>query len=559
MNRTGALSFVAVLKWNTKDWTVIAGFTLLINLLMLVPTLYMLQIYDRVMISGSTLTLVAVSLLVLFLFGLMTAADWFRSRLLIRLGQLMDHRLAPLVFQATYRERLQGQAETAAQRLTDLTQVRQFMTGSGFLNVMDMPWMPIYVGVLFLLHPMLGGFAVIFAVLQWGLTALSNRHSRKDAQASEASQKSVDQLTTQFRRLGAVVSTMGMGAAARTQWGSAQSLARESQEQASARQARWSALSKWLRYTQQSASLGLGAWLAIRGEITVGAMIAANVLATRALAPIDGWAQARPAALAAREALLRLAKLLDTESTQPEIQTFLDPTPKGHDTSTMVALEQVEVRVEGRQLPLLCGIDLVCRRGEITVIQGASGSGKTTLLKVLLGIQPITKGRIFRSLDPAQHSDQVGYLPQAIELFNGTVAQNIARFAEPNGQAVIAAAQLTGLHETLQRMDKGYDTPVGPHGQALSGGQRQRIGLARAVYGMPSLIVLDEPNAQLDSAGESALYQALLQLRASGACIVVVSHRPGAADMADQTVHLDSGALISSHRPTQHHTAQAIA
>lgn len=542
---TPALSWAQVLRWNARDWVVVVGFTLLINLLMLAPTLYMLQIYDRVIVSGSSLTLLAVSLVVLFLFVLTGLSDGFRSRLLIRIGQLMDQRLSPAVFQATLRERLRGEAPDMGPRMADLTRVRQFLTGPGFLALMDLPWIPIYLGVLFLLHPVLGWFAVGFALLQWGMAALTNHRAQQLTDASEKHMRAVDQLTHQFRRLGPVVTIMGMAPAVRQRWAHTQTQARLADEQALSHQARWGAFSKWLRYTQQSASLGLGAWLAIRGEISLGAMIAGNVMATRALAPIDAWAQTRSAALAARDAMARLALLLTPVSAVPaqEVQAAVEP-----GTTDLIRLNHVDVRVGATGRQVLKGINLAFRAGEITAIQGPSGSGKTTLLKVLLGIQPIAAGQVQRQLNPTTQGDAVGYLPQAIELFDGTVAQNIARFAQPDSHAVMAAAQLTGLHETLQRLDQGYDTPIGPHGHALSGGQRQRIGLARAVYGQPALVVLDEPNAQLDSAGEAALYQAMRRLRDQGACVVVVSHRPGAAAMADQTIQLDQGAVVSCIR-----------
>ena len=545
---TPALSWAQVLRWNHRDWAVVVGFTLLINLLMLTPTLYMLQIYDRVIVSGSGLTLLAVTLVVLFLFVLTGLADGFRSRLLIRIGQLMDQRLSPAVFQATLRERLQGEAPDVGPRMADLTRVRQFLTGPGFLALMDMPWIPIYLGVLFLLHPVLGWFAVGFALLQWGLAALTHHRAQQLTDANEKNVHAVDQLTHQFRRLGPVVTVMGMGPTVSKRWAHTQTQARLADEQVLSHQARWGAFSKWLRYTQQSASLGLGAWLAIRGEITLGAMIAGNVMTTRALAPIDAWAQTRPVALAAKDAMARLALLLTPVPAVSAQEAHAGHAAVGSGPADLIRLHHVDVRVGVTGRHVLKGISLVFRPGEITAIQGPSGSGKTTLLKVLLGIQPTAAGQVQRQLNPTTQGDAVGYLPQAIELFDGTVAQNIARFAQPDSNAVIAAAQLTGLHETLQRLDQGYDTPIGPHGQALSGGQRQRIGLARAVYGQPALVVLDEPNAQLDSAGEAALYQAMRRLRDQGACVVVVSHRPGAAAMADQSIHLEQGAVVSCIR-----------
>ena len=545
------LKLIAILRWSAKDWLTIVGFTFLINLLMLTPAFYMLQIYDRVLISGSALTLIAISLVAIFLFWLIAMADWFRSRLLIRVGQLIDLRLAPLVFRAAYADKLSSGSSAVLQRLADLTQIRQFLTGPGFLNLMDMPWIPIYVGVLFLLHPVLGVFAIVVSGIQLLQIYVSQRHVGSVTKTAEKETQAADSLTARLGRGREVVVTMGMRLNVAAKWSELQSVARKSVDVTSRRNTGWTAASKWLRYTQQSAALGLGALLAIRGEISAGAMIAASILTTRALAPLDGWAQAHASAVAAQTALERLRHLIaEFSQWRGGLPTSLGAEGAA-DTRDIIKLSDVSATVKDREKPILSDINLTLRAGEITVVQGASGSGKTSLLRVLLGVQQIAAGQIQMAPHLIQNPQAIGYLPQSIQLFDGTVAQNIARFAKPVGSSVIAAAQSVGLHEVVQRLEHGYDTHVGPNGQFLSGGQRQRIGLARALYENPAFIVLDEPNSQLESAAEQDLYRALIALRASGACVVLASHRPGAAAIADQTVDMQSGEIVTVTRKLQ--------
>ncbi|HYD75385.1 type I secretion system permease/ATPase [Ramlibacter sp.] len=549
MKLAGARLWSGLLAWNRPDWLAVTGFAAVINLLMLVPTLYMLQIYDRVLISGSQWTLLAVSLITVFLLGVMAAADWFRSRLLIRIGLSLDARLAPAVFQSAYRQRLQGRPAGITQSLGDLTQVRQYLTGPGFLALLDVPWVPVYVGVLFLLHPVLGMAALVFGALQLAATWLSHRGSQQRVEQAQQASQRADGAAAHFLRAGEVIRAMGMGARMRRLWQERHGQAMRVEGEVEARQARWTGWSKWLRYTQQAASLGVGAWLVIRGELTVGAMIAGNVLTTRALAPLDAWAQTWGLALGAGKAFERLKALLATSTHEhaPALAQGASPSVAGE----VIRLKQVGVSFDGRPAPALQHIDLALHKGELVLLQGASGSGKTTLARTVLGIVAPTEGRVLWQLGERPASEAIGYLPQSVDLFAGTVAENIARFAEPDSRKVIEAARLAGLHETIQRMPMGYDTPVGAGGHFLSGGQRQRIALARAVYGLPELIVLDEPNAQLDSSGEVALLQALVQLKRRGCAVLVISHRPGVLQVADTVVTLARGRIASQARPAR--------
>jgi ATP-binding cassette subfamily C exporter for protease/lipase len=531
--------------WNRPDWIAVGFFAAVINLLMLVPTLYMLQVYDRVLASGSHLTLVAVSLITLFLLGMMALADVFRSRLLVRIGQSIDARLAPAVFQAAYVARLEGRSGTAGQGLADLTQVRQFLTGTGLLALLDVPWIPIYLGVLFLLHPVLGCSAIAFGLVQVGMTWLAHRGSQARVESVQQAALAADTIGSQLLRVADSVRAMGMGPRARRLWHQRHEGALRAEAAQAAHHARWTGWSKWLRYTQQAGALGVGSWLVIHGEISVGAMIAGNVLTTRALAPVDSFAQTWAAALGAQKALARLQALLGAPR-QPAITPATHAPAEG---DAVALLSGVTVTFPHRQSPALDGIDLALLPGQVTLVQGASGSGKTTLARAALGIVAPDSGHVEWNLAGRDVADGVGYLPQSVDLFEGTVAENIARFGTADSEQVIEAARVAGLHETIQRMPTGYETPIGAGGQYLSGGQRQRIALARAIYGMPQLVVLDEPNANLDSTGEMALQSALAQLKRRGCAVLVISHRPGVQAVADQIVTLAQGRIVQRAMP----------
>ncbi len=551
--RTSLLS--QTFGWNRADWATVVFFAAVINLMMLAPTLYMLQIYDRVLIGGSGWTLLAVTLITIFLLVVMAVADWFRSRLLIRIGQSIDARVAPAVFQAAYRQRLQGKSGSAGQSLGDLTQVRQFLTGPGLLALLDIPWIPIYIGVLYLLHPLLGLTAFGFGVLQLVTTWLSHRGSQQQVDANQQAVQAADVASAQFLRVADAVSAMGMAGRARRLWQQRHATALSAEETLARQQARWTGWSKWLRYTQQSAALGVGAWLAIRGEITAGAMIAGNVLTTRALAPIDAWAQTWGAALGARKALGRLQALLGAPRDATATPATQTPAPGG---DAVVRLEGVTIAFPNRPHPALENIDLSLMPGQLTLVQGPSASGKTTLARAVLGIAAPTSGHVHWQLRGRSASDAIGYLPQSVDLFDGSVAENIARFGAPDTHQVIEAARLVGLHETIQRMPFGYDTPIGAGGQFLSGGQRQRVALARAVYGNPDLLVLDEPNAQLDANGEMALQGALAQMKRRGCALLVISHRPGIQALAESILTLSRGHIVQRAAPRAVPNPQAL-
>jgi len=517
----------------------------LANLLMLTPTIYMLQVYDRVMVSQNELTLIAVSLIALALFGVIAVAEWARSKILVSAGLRLDDRLGTRVFNASFESHLTGLQTTAAgpsRTFSDLLQVRQFLTGNGIFAFFDLPWVPIYIAVCFMLHPLLGWLSILFAGIQLALAWFSHRLTGAPAEAAQLAQTEVTQYVQGKLRNTEVLESMGMIANLRTQWAKRHQHSLDQGSVAADLAHRLSAISKFVRYTQQSLALGAGAMLVIEGELSPGAMIASNVLMSRALAPIDLLVATWRISINANEAFKRLSVLLNAHPL-----TDRDPALKRMPPRGSITLRGAIATAPGRATPILNGVDLVLAAGTVLVVLGPSGSGKSTLARVILGIWGNVRGEVLLDgipiggWDRVELGPHVGYLPQDIELFDGTVAENIARFGEVDSERVIAAARNAGLHEMILRFPKGYDTPMGEAGGALSGGQRQRIALARAVYGNPALVVLDEPNANLDEAGELALSRTVQQLKSAGSTVVLVSHRQGAIALADRLLILNEG------------------
>ena len=522
------------------EFLIVGLFSMVANLLMLAPTLYMLQVYDRVLVSRSELTLIFVSLITLFLFGVMAFSEWARSRLLVRIGVRLDAALGTRVFNASFEANLSRSGAAAQRSFQDLIELRQFVTGNGTLAFFDVPWMPVYLAVLFFLHPFLGWVALAFTLVQLALAWFGHRNTVAPADAaSKAGQAANLFLQTKLRNT-EVVESMGMLGGLQKRWAERHAHYMEQQGASQALSHRFSAISKWVRYCQQSLALAAGALLVIDGQLTAGAMIAANVLMGRALAPIDQLVGTWRGFLSARNAFERLESLLEAHPERDPALTRV--APRG-----ALRLQEVVASAPGRKEPILKGVDLQADVGTVTVVLGPSGSGKSTLARVLMGIWPDVRGEVLLDELPLSGWDRtelgphVGYLPQDVEMFDGTIAENIARFSDVDSEKVIAAARSAGLHEMILRFPKGYDTPMGEAGGLLSGGQRQRVGLARALYGNPAVIVLDEPNANLDDAGEAALMQAVREFKAKGRTIFLITHRPGAIAVADQLVVLQDG------------------
>jgi len=538
--------FETVLAFKT-EFLLVGILSALANLLMLTPTIYMLQVYDRVLVSQNELTLVAVSIIAIILFGVMALAEWGRSRVLVEAGVRFDERLGTRIFNASFESHLSnpGSSRTLrgpARSFNDLLQVRQFLTGSGIFAFFDLPWVPIYIAVCFFLHPFLGWLSIMFAVIQLAMAWLSHRLSAPPAEAAQVAQIEVNQYVQSKLRNAEVIESMGMLANLRTQWWRRHTNSQDTGSVVADLSHRLAAVSKFVRYSQQSLALGAGALLVVDGQLTPGAMIATNVLMARALAPIDMLVGSWRTAITASEAFKRLQTLLNAhpeDDREPGLRR-VDPTGE-------IVLRQVVATAPGRPTPILKGIDLTVPAGQVLVVLGPSGSGKSTLARVMLGIWPDVTGEVLieglpvSSWNRAELGPHLGYLPQDIELFDGTVSENIARFGPVNAEQVIAAATRAGLHDMILRFPRGYDTPMGEAGSSLSGGQRQRIALARAIYGEPALVVLDEPNANLDDAGEQALAQAVQRLKAAGSTVVLISHRQGVIALADRLLIMADG------------------
>lgn len=536
-----ARSELGAVLWSFRREFVMVGiFSMVANLLLLTPTLYMLQVYDRVLASQSELTLVAVSLVALFLLAVMAFAEWSRSRLLVRAGVRLDEQLSTRVFNASFEAYLRESEASPSRAFGDLTEIRQFLTGNGIFAFFDAPWTPIYLGVLFMLHPWLGIVAIAFALIQVALVWFGHHRSLEPSELAAQAQNDANTYLRGKLRNAEVLESMGMIGHLRHQWSARHAIYMRRNSTAQAITQRITAWSKFIRYSQQSLALGVGALLVIDGQLTPGGMIAANVLMSRALAPIDMLVSTWRSFIGARAAYGRLEALLGGHPERDPALTRVPPTGA-------IALRDVVATAPGRLSPILKDINLTVPAGSVTVVMGPSGSGKSTLARVILGIWPDVTGEVLLDERPVsgwnrtELGPHLGYLPQDVELFEGSIAENISRFSEVDSAKVIAAAQSAGLHEMILRFPKGYDTPIGEAGNLLSGGQRQRIGLARAVYDDPALIVLDEPNANLDDAGEAALLKSVTDLKAKGKTVFLISHRPLAIAVADRLVIIGDG------------------
>ena len=525
-----------------REFIMVGIFSMVANVLMLSPTLYMLQVYDRVLMSRSELTLLAMSIITLFFFAVMAFSEWMRSRVLVRAGVRLDAALGTRVFNASFESSLSQSSTGPTRSFGDLIQIRQFLTGNGIFAFFDAPWAPIYIAVLFFLHPMLGWLSIFFALVQLALAWFGHRHAVAPAEAaSQASAESSAYLQSKLRNA-EVLESMGMVHNLRSHWQGRHenTLALQSKSQSITH--RITAWSKFIRYSQQSLALGAGALLVIDGQLSPGGMIASNVLMTRALAPIDMMVSTWRAFIGARSAFERLESLLrDFPPRDPALSRVA---PEG-----ALTLRGVVASAPGRSAPILKGVSTAVQAGTVTVVLGPSGSGKSTLARCMVGIWPDVSGEVLldglpiSSWDRTELGPYLGYLPQDIELFEGSIAENIARFGEVVSDKVIAAARSAGLHEMILRFPKGYDTSIGEAGGLLSGGQRQRIGLARAIYGDPVLVVLDEPNANLDDMGEQALVRAVHGLKAAGKTVFLITHRPGILAVADRLLILRDGVV----------------
>jgi ATP-binding cassette subfamily C exporter for protease/lipase len=517
-------------------------FSFFSNVLLLTSTLYMLQVYDRVLLSGSELTLLALSLIAVLFYLMMGFADWIRSRLMVRVSAKFDDALSSQVFRAAFEAVLNKPGKSPMQSLNDLTTLRQFVTGNGVFAFFDTPWTPIYILVLFMMNPWLGWTGVAFTVMMFGLAWISHRVTAPlHKAAGDAAADSNAYLASKLRNA-ETVEALGMLGNLRRHWLDLHERMLARTELAFEKGRRLQAVVKFVQNSQQSLILTVGALLVIDGQIGVGAMIACNALLGNALRPMSSLVGTWKMAIDARQAYGRLETMLEDN---PE-------RPAGHvpaEVLGQVTLRDLVAKAPGRDTLILHGLNAEFKAGEVVGIVGPSGAGKSTLARCLMGIWPGVNGQVLldgvavdqwsrRELGP-----HLGYLPQDIEMLDGTIAENIARFGPVDPGQVIDAATRTGIHEMVLRFPKGYDTPMGEAGNLLSGGQRQRIGLARAIYGNPTVVVLDEPNANLDDAGEAALVRAVRELKGQGKTVFMIVHQLKLLAMADRVLMLESGRI----------------
>lgn len=520
-----------------------AGFSMAINLLMLVPSLYMLQVYDRVVPTGNKSTLLMLTLIVIVLFLTMSILEWVRSQILVRVSSRLEILLNKRVFEVAFKQSLySGGQRATVQAMDDLTALRQFLTGNGLFAFFDAPWLPIYVAVMFVFHPWYGWFSIATAILLILLAIANEQATAKTlAEANELALTGRGLLNRNFRNA-EVIESMGMLTNIRRRWLSTSYKVLQLQSIASSRAGLITATSKVVRLTSQSIILGVGAYLVIEREISPGLMIAGSILLGRALAPIDLMIGSWKGFINARGQYLRLHNALLLIPAEPEKMPL--PAPKGN-----LQLEDVHVVPPGSKTLILKSISLNIQPGDFVGIMGPSGAGKSTFARAILGIWPTVKGSI--RLDGAEINGwnrqalgpYLGYLPQDIELFEGTISENIARFGEVDPEKVVNAAQLAGVHDLILHLPDGYDTVIGGNGGNLSGGQRQRIGLARALYDDPVLLVLDEPNSNLDEQGEYALANALQNLKQKQVTVILITHRQNILSKVDKLLILNEGQL----------------
>lgn len=518
-------------------------FSFFVNLLMLVPSFYMLQVYDRAVGSASLSTLLMLTLIMLLLMITMGGLEWVRSRIMVRISTRLDTLLSRRLFDASFKQALNTSGMNAtAQPLSDLNGLRQFLTGNGLFAFFDAPWIPIYLAVMFMFHSWYGWMGIVSAVLLGALAFANEKLTHSPLQAANREQMAATAFTNKSLRNAEVVESMGMLASLREHWSGRTHKILALQSLASDRAATITSVSRTFRQIVQSLVLGLGAYLTINHEISSGLMIAGSILLGRALAPIDQLIGVWKGFLGARAQYARLHELLLKIAAEPERMPL--PAPEG-----AIRVEGLSAGSPDARKPIIRGVDFQVAAGEAVGIIGPSGAGKSTLARALLGVWPSLVGTV--RLDGADISQwrreelgqYIGYLPQDIELFEGTISQNISRFGPVNAPAVVAAARMAGVHELILQLPDGYDTLIGANGGGLSGGQRQRIGLARALYGEPRLVVLDEPNSNLDDAGEKMLAEALQKLRQSRATVFVITHRSGVLAQVDKLLVLNHGEL----------------
>ncbi len=533
----------SVLKSFRGTFVFVGIFSFIINALMLVPSIYMLQIYDRVLASRNSETLLMLTIMMLALYLLMSGLEFARSQVLVRIGLKLDEQMNGRVFTAAFESNLRNSGSNAAQALHDLNGVRQFLTGNGIFALFDAPWAPIYLAVVFLLHPLLGYLSLAAMVILFILALVTEKVTKGVLESSNRESIAANNFIATNLRNAEVIEAMGMLRGVHRRWSAHHQKSLILQAQASDRAGVVSAITKFVSVSVQSLILGAGALLAIDGAITPGAMIAGSILMGRAMAPVQMAIGVWKQFLSARSSYGRLEALLKNFPPRPDTMSLPSPTGK-------ILVEGLVAVPPGSNITVLKGVNLAIEAGDVVGVIGPSASGKSCLARLLVGVWRPYGGTV--RLDGAEVSlwnreelgPSIGYLPQDVELFEGTISENIARFGQIDPTQVIDAAKMAGVHEMILHLPKGYDTIIGAT-TGLSGGQRQRIGLARAIYGAPSLVVLDEPNSNLDEAGEAALVVAINELKAKGVTVILITHRTSIISVVDKILVMQLGASVA--------------
>ncbi|WPB85743.1 type I secretion system permease/ATPase [Sediminicoccus rosea] len=523
-----------------RQFWLVAAFSGVVNLLQLTVSIYMMQVFDRVLATRNTDTLLYLTLVAIFALMILAMLEAVRSVIMQRIAAWVEHRVAPEGFMRAVEGQLRG-GNYRMEALRDLGMCRAFLGSPGMLALFDLPWVPVYIGLVFLLHPMLGWLALGGAIILFILTLTNEAITSKALQTAGVAAMQGHRRAEAIARNAEVIDSMGMMPAVLRRWRGVLANAQEPQETAADRAAIILSLIKFFRLAVQLAVLGLGAWLVLQQELTSGASIAASIVMGRALAPVEQVVGSWKQLVQARSALRRLKVFLTMPRLRPAGMPL--PAPRGD-----LSVERVSYNFPGQNVSMIKGVSFALAAGESLAIIGPSAAGKTTLVRMLIGTLPPTAGAV--RLDGAdvflwQREDfgrYLGYLPQDVELFEGTVFDNIARLSEAEPEAVFEAAKLAGCHEMILRLPAGYETEIGDAGAHLSGGQRQLVGLARALFGAPRLVVLDEPNSNLDGDSEAALGRALQRLKAQGVTVVLVSHRPALVQEVDKVLVMKDGA-----------------
>ena len=537
-------------------------FSFFSNILMFVGPLYMLQVYDRVLASRNELTLVMISAIAIALLVTYGLLEFIRSKLLVRAGLQFDDMLANPAFNRVIRHQLANPNAGAHATLQDVDRVREFMTGQGILSFFDAPWVPLFLALCFAFHPWLGIVATVGAVIIF-ILALTNEFATRGLlqEAGNASQGAAHFVNTTVQNA-EVIRAMGMEKQLTKRWSKQHDEVLGKQAKASGRAGGIMASTKFVRMSLQIAILGTGAYLAILQEISPGIMIAASIVMGRALAPVEQAVGQWKQFVAARQAHKRLTNIFNALGDEEERMKL--PSPKGalNVQSLVATAPGAKAGMSGAKPAILKGVSFSINAGEVLAVIGPSGSGKSTLVRHLVGAMQPASGAVrldgteLYHWDPAQLGRFMGYMPQDVKLFRGSVAENISRFVEDaKDPEIVAAAQLSGAHEMIQTLGEGYDSDVGDGGQSLSGGQRQRVGLARAVFRDPSLIVLDEPNSNLDAHGEQALAACIQEMKKRGKTVVLVTHKANLLALTDKTLMLVNG-QVEKFGPTREMFAQ---